>query len=123
MKEVGRYFSYEEAHGWRLELLGVGIESRVDYQSTGLALMGGVTEVFSVTVAPADFERALDVVSTPAVEGHEPLMKCPRCSSTDVIQVRALGRLPQVLQFAITHEGASKHQLFCNHCSHTWDLT
>ena len=122
MKEVGRYFSYDEAHGWRLELLAVGIDCRVEYQATGISLMGG-TEVFTVSVEPADFERALGILSAPAIEGDDPLMTCPRCGSTDVIQVRALGRLPGLLQAAITHKGAPVHQLFCNHCSNTWDLT
>ena len=122
MKEVGRYFSYDEAHGWRLELLAVGIDCRVEYQATGISLMGG-TEVFTVSVEPADFERALEILSAPAIEGDDPLMTCPRCGSTDVIQVRALGRLLGLLQAAITHNGAPVHQLFCNHCSNTWDLT
>jgi len=122
MKEVGRFFSYDEAHGWRLELLAVGIDCRVEYQATGIALMGG-TEVYAVSVEPSDFERALDVLSAPVVEGYAPLLKCPRCESTDVIQVRSLGRLPGLLQAAITNEGAPAHQLRCNHCSNTWDLT
>ena len=121
MKEIGRYFSYDEAHGWRLELLAVGIECRVDYQSTGLALMGSA-EVYALSVDPGNFERALEIVAPPEVEGHESMLQCPRCSSNDVTQVRALGRLPQVLQAAITQEGAARHQLFCHHCSHTWDL-
>lgn len=122
MKEVGRYFSYEEAHGWRLELLAVGIDCRVEYQPTGISLMGG-TEIFTVSVEERDSERALDVLSAPAVEDDEPLMKCPRCGSTDVIQVRAFGRLSRLLQAGITYEGAPAHQLLCNHCSNTWDLT
>ena len=122
MKEVGRYFSYDEAHGWRLELLAAGIDCRVEYQATGISLMGG-TEVYTVLVEPSDFARAQEILSAPAIEGDDPIMKCPRCGSTDVMQVRSLGRLPGLLQAAITHEGAPSHQLLSKHCSNTWDLT
>ena len=84
--------------------------------------MGG-TEVYTVSVETSDFARALEILSAPAIEGDDPLMKCPRCGSTDVIQMRALGQLPGLLQAAITQNGAPVHQLLCNHCSNTWDLT
>ena len=123
MTEIGRYFSYEEAHGWRLELLAVEIECRVDVRSSGLALMGGSMPVYSLCVSETDVERALAIVALPVAEDYQSIMTCPACGSNEVIQMRSLGNLPGFLDAAIAAKGAAEGQLHCHRCAHQWDLT
>jgi hypothetical protein len=123
MKEIGRYFSYEEANGWRLELLAASIESRVDFHSRGLSFLADNAGVYTLSVDDTDLERAIAVVAQPEVEGHTSLFSCPFCGSTDVIEMRTLGKLPTLLSAAITLEGAATHQLYCEMCHYGWNVT
>lgn len=99
----------------RLEL--AGIQCLISTKEKGL-LAATDSKVFWISVAPADFEEASDVLYVPPNENVTLLLQCPRCTSLRVTY-DAWSYLPMWRK--ILPPWWCKEKFFCADCKNVWE--